>query len=199
MQSGLTLMVLFVLGGGLFLHGMVEAADFHLPKAKVAKIGGLIAALAGLAAGWLVSFKKADHPLTVFIQNNYPVGGGYGSLVVAPVMKLASFCRNTDEGIHQFVLSIGRSVLKGASGVDTADRRIHRGVHGVGRFGLRLGDWSQRSDEQGINGAISGLVESVQKMGQQGRKTQSGLVHRELMWSVWGMVAFLMLMILTLM
>jgi NADH-quinone oxidoreductase subunit L len=198
MQGGLIAMVLFVLGGGLFLHGMVAAADFHLPKAGTAKIGGLIAALVGLAAGWLASFKKADHPLTVFIQNNYPVGGGYSSLVVAPVMKLASFCRKTDEGIHQLVLGIGRSVLKGASGVDTADRRIHRGVPGVGRFGLRLGDWSQRSDEQGINGAISGLVESVQKMGQQGRKTQSGLVHRELMWSVWGMVAFLILMILTL-
>lgn len=198
MQSGLTLMVLFVLGGGLFLHGMVEAADFHLPKAKVAKIGGLIAALAGLAAGWLASFKKADHPLTVFIQNNYPVGGGYSSLVVAPVMKLASFCRKTDEGIHQLVLGIGRSVLKVSSGSDVTDYQIHKEVHSIGRFGLKLGNWSQRSDEHGINGLISGLVESIKDMGKKGRKTQSGLVHRELMYSVWGMVAFLILMILTL-
>ncbi len=199
MQGGLIAMVLFVLGGGLFLEGMVSAADFHLPKSEVAKIGGLIVAIAGLATGWLASFKKVDHPITAYIRRNYPVGGGYQALTVAPVMKLAIWCRKADEGIHKLVLGIGRSVLKGSGGVDAADQKVHRGVHGVGRFGLTLGDWSQRSDEEGINGLIFGIVESVKKLGQQGRKTQSGLVHRELMWSVWGMVAFLMLMILTLM
>jgi NADH-quinone oxidoreductase subunit L len=198
MQAGLILMVLFVAGGGLFVNGMVSAAGFQLPKAEIAKIGGLIAALTGLAAGWLASFKKVGHPITAFIRTNYPVAGGYGTLAVAPIMKVAALCRKADEGIHQFVLSIGRSVLEGSSSVGTADQQVHKGVHGLGRFGLSLGDWSQRSDEKGIDGLIAGLVESIKQMGRQGRKTQSGLVHRELMWSVWGMVAFLMLMILTL-
>ncbi|MCW9706232.1 NADH-quinone oxidoreductase subunit 5 family protein [Fodinibius salsisoli] len=199
MQSGLILMVLLVVGGGLFLHSMIETAGFHLPKAKIAQISGLVAALAGLTVGWLASFQKIGHPITAYLRNNYPIGGGYHALVVTPVIKLAALCRRLDERLHQFVLKIGQSVLKLSSVVDTTDERVHESVHGVGRIGLTLGDWSERSDEQGINGLIFKIVESVKKMGRQGQQTQSGLVHRELMWSVWGMVAFLMLMILTLM
>lgn len=198
MQAGLATMIVFVVGGGLFLHGMITAADFHLPKAKVAKIGGLVAALVGLAGGWVASFKKADYSITSFIRKNYPVAGGYRTLAVAPVMKLASWCREVDESIHKLVLGIGRSALQLSGGAHKSDQTIHGGVQEVGRFGLTLGDWSQRSDEQGINGFISALTRGVQELGQESRKTQSGLVHRELMWSVWGLLAFVCLMLLTL-
>lgn len=199
MQFGFVLMVLLVLTGGLFVHPLVEMADFSWPKAKVAKISGLIAALAGLVGGWLMSAKRADHPVTEFIRDNYALAGGFQILIVQPVLKFAIICRKLDESIHQVVLKVGRGVLSFSSLPQSSDQHIHHGVHGVGRLGLWLSKWSERADEQGINGIIAALTDWVQKLGEYGRKTQSGLVHRELMWSVWGMFVFLMLMILTLM
>ena len=199
MQGGLLAMLVFVIGGGFLLHNMMEMAGFTLPKAQAAQIGGLLAALAGLVAGWLMAGKTYHHSAVKFIRNNYPLAGGYHVLVNRPVMQLARRCRRIDESIHRVVLQAGRSALKLSEAAGVSDGLLHRGVFGFGKFGLRLGNWSRRSDERGIDRLIAFLVAKVQALGRYGRRIQSGLVHRELLWSVWGLVVFVALMFLILM
>lgn len=199
MQVGLLAMLVFVIGGGFYLHGMNKMAGFAFPESQTAQISGLLVALTGLGAGWFISSKKYDTSITVFIRNNYSLAGGYRTLVNRPVMKLAGLCSRIDKNIHRFVLQAGRSALKLAEAAGVSDGFFHRGVLGFGRFGLKLGDWSEYSDEDGIDGLITVLVEKVQVLGSYGRRIQSGLVHSELMWSVWGLVVFVVLMFLTLM
>lgn len=198
MQGGLLVMVLFVAGGGLFLHALAEMTGYHLPTAKPAKIGGLVLALVGLAGGWFASINIANNPLTAFMRNNYPVGGGYRTLIVQPVLQLAQYCRKADRLIHRAVSKTGIGVRTLAGLLRASARTIHDAVYAVGHFTLYLASRADATDRQGINGVIRGLANRLQSMGHYGRQAQSGLVHRELMWSIWGMVAFLLLMFLTL-
>lgn len=198
MQTGLFAMVLFVAGGGLFLHKMVEMAHYTIPKDEIAKIGGLLVAIVGIISGWMATYKKIDRPLISFISNNYPIGGGYRTLVAQPVLKLAVYCSRADQYLHAAIVKIGSGALKLAALMRTSAQTIHKGVLGVGKFGLSLADWSYQSDQKGINELIAGLTGRIKALGQYGRQIQSGLVHKELMWSVWGMVAFLIVMMLTL-
>src|SRR5699024_4639396 len=112
MQGGLLAMLVFVAGGGFLLHNMTEMAGFILPEAQTAQVGGLLAALTGLGAGWLIAGKTYHRSAVTFIRNNYPLAGGYRILVNRPVMKLARFCSRMDARLHRVVLEAGRSALK---------------------------------------------------------------------------------------
>src|SRR5699024_7935829 len=112
MQAGLLAMLAFVAGGGFYLYRMADMAGFILPEAQTAQVGGLLAALTGLGAGWLIAGKTYHRSAVTFIRNNYPLGGGYRILVNRPVMKLARLCSRMDARLHRFVLQAGRSALK---------------------------------------------------------------------------------------
>jgi NADH-quinone oxidoreductase subunit L len=173
MHLGLGLMILLVLFGGLFLGRMVEIAHYHIPETEIAKISGILAAVAGLISGWFTRYQRVTHPVPVFMRDNYAILGGYRHIIVRPLLKMALFCGYIDKQIHHFVLKTGR----GGRWISSAFRRM---------------------DERGIDGFISGLTKNIRALGHYGRQIQSGLIHKELMWSVWGMVALIIIMILTL-
>ena len=77
------------------------------------------------------------------------------------------------------------------------DRAMAFVIDQIGTFNLNIGQWSQITDDRGIVEWIAGLVASIQRLGQYGRNIQSGLVHRELAWSVYGMILALIILSLT--
>jgi len=81
-----------------------------------------------------------------------------------------------------------RPVLAIARACDRLERALYEAVLAVGRISLALGRATRTSDELGIDGLIFALVRSTVTMGGRARRLQSGLIHRELAFTLTGTV-----------
>ena len=134
----------------------------------------------------------------MFFRDNYPVAGGYTNVIVQPFQMLATGANLIEQFLLQSVFEIGKAFLMLAHWLaNVADRAVSYVVDQIGAFNLNIGQWTQITDDRGIVEWIAGLVASVQRLGRYGRSIQSGLVHRELAWSVYGMILALIILSLT--
>ncbi|WP_347160332.1 NADH-quinone oxidoreductase subunit 5 family protein [Pontibacter chitinilyticus] len=193
MQLGLVALVVVVAFGGIFLERVALFAGYEIPTAGIAKIGGLAAALAGLAVGWYIRSARVFGGATGFLQKNYPVLGGYSALVAAPAMQVAYWCAAFDRQLHAFVLKAGAAANVFSQLAKTIDSAFRDVTWITGTESLSLGRYLRRLDDEGLEAGVSGVAASVKKLGKQARQLQSGLVHRELLWSVAGVAVLLLL------
>lgn len=153
-----------VLGVALGPLGSILGSE--LPEGLLAAALGLIAALTGLALGWLVPAKKLLGPAREAAGRGFRVGGGFDGLVARPALAFAR-------------------------ALDGFDRGVHVGVISVGRGAMALASASTSTDEHGIDGLIRTLVRGTRNLGSRARTLQSGLVHKELALAVVGGAAIL--------
>jgi len=123
---------------------------------------GLTAALSGLALGLLVAPARLLGPLRGLAQNGFAFLGGMDALVLRPALAISAAC-------------------------ERFERRLYAAVLGIGGITLSLGRFARRTDNEGIDGAIFGLVRQIVQTGTRARKLQSGLIHREMALTVIGM------------
>jgi len=198
MQLGLLTLVSAVVAGWLFLDPLVEVAGFSVPKDNIAMISGLVVASIGLVAGWFATTPIIKNRVWMFFRDNYPVAGGYTNVIVQPVQMLANGANQIETRLLQSVFTIGTVFLAvGRWLADVPDRATAYVIDWIGAFNLKIARLSGFTDDKGIVEGIARLVDSVQRIGYYGRKIQSGLVHRELAWSVYGMVFALIIILLT--
>lgn len=195
MRTGLLLLVLVIIAGGFFLKPVVKFMHFEMPHASTAIIAGIIAAVVGLAAGWFLLAKNYKSSVASFIRNNYSIAGGYDRLVVIPVLKTAGFFQLIERGIAFLVDETGKAFYGLAGFIYHIDKAIHLFINWLGKLYLQIGSLTRKSDESGIEEAIEGITEAVKNLGKESRKLQSGLVHRQLMWSVIGFIGFILIVI----
>jgi NADH-quinone oxidoreductase subunit L len=200
MLTGLAVLVAVVILGGFYVEPMVAASGFTIPKSSMAVIAGLVAAAIGLTTGWFVTAPVYRHRLWSFIQKNYPVIGGYKRLVVLPMDASANLLNAVETKLLQSVFGIGNLFLALARWLSGAiDNAVAFLVDRFGTLNLDIARLTQLTDDRGIVEWIAALVDSVQRLGKYGRGMQSGLVHRELAWSVYGMgLALIILLIINL-
>ncbi|WP_395085854.1 NADH-quinone oxidoreductase subunit L [Gracilimonas sp.] len=198
MHTGLLTLAAATAVGGLFLDPLVEEAGFSIPKGTLAMISGLVAAASGLPIGWFAPAPAFKKRIWMFFRDNYPVAGGYNRVVVQPMLALAKGFNAIETSLLQAVFVIGTAFLAIArwlsEGIDRATAYV---IDSIGAFNLNIARMSSFTDDKGIVEGIAGLVDSVQRLGHYGRKMQSGLVHRELAWSVYGMVFAFIIILLT--
>jgi NADH-quinone oxidoreductase subunit L len=127
----------------------------ELPESLIVAAVGLLLAVVGISAGWIVSADRLLGPLREPAARGFCVAGGFDGLFARPALVVAS-------------------------AVDRADAGLHRGVVAVGGAALALAEVSRLTDEGGIDRVIGGLVRGARSLGAQARGLQSGLVHREL-------------------
>ena len=189
MRAGLTLLVGGVVVGGGLLAPALRFVGLTLPENTTAQFSGLAAAVGGLGVGFLL-FRTADfrQPVLRFVQQNYPLAGGFPAVVGRPVLALAAGCRDFDERLHRLVLGIGQAVLGLASAGVGADAGLSGATRSVGHRTLALADRVRQSAEAGIAGAVDEVAVAVKKAGQLSRGAQSGLIHQELLWTVAGLL-----------
>ena len=142
--------------------GPIEAM-LGLPAADadstVVVVAGLLAAVTGLALGWLVPAPRLLGPVYPWAQRGLAIGGGLAAWVGRPVMAVARGC-------------------------DWLEGRLYAAVLNVGRSGLAVARLARTSDERRIDGLIFALVAGMRALGDRARALQSGLIHRELAVSV---------------
>ncbi|MBJ7274867.1 proton-conducting transporter membrane subunit [Marinobacter salarius] len=157
MRTGIWCLVILAVGLGL-AFGPVEAM-IDLPAPEAAGVGvvlsGLLAAVGGLALGWLMSARRLLGPIHHWAESGLPVAGGLTTLIGRPVMAVARGCER----------------LEG---------RLYDAVLGVGRAGQVVANYVRVGDEHGIDGLIFALVSGVRDLGARARTLQSGLIHHSL-------------------
>jgi NADH-quinone oxidoreductase subunit L len=116
---------------------------------------GLAAALTGLALGWLLPVAQLLGGLLPWAQRGFVVAGGMDGLILRPALAIAAACERLEQRLYNAVLAVGRA-------------------------NLSLGQSARRTDSDGIDGLIFGLVRRTIAIGAQARRLQSGFIHREL-------------------
>jgi NADH-quinone oxidoreductase subunit L len=190
MLVGLTGLAILATGLGLGVKPIGQLLNQEIPEDFVGIGLGLLAAGTGLAIGWLLPLERLPAFFKTIADRGFRLAGGWDRLLIRPLMLLAKAVGAVDTKLHSFILKSGRVVVAVARRLGQLDNRLHRGVIAVGRFNLWLANLSRRTDENGIDRFIGLLVNGFRRLGQNARRLQSGLVHRELLLTT-GAVALL--------
>ena len=161
MGAGLAGLVVLAVTLGAAFPFIEEVAGMKPPGSGLAVVLGLGAALSGLTLGWFVPMPRLLGPILPWAQTGFAVAGGFDGLMLRPALAIARGCERIERGLYDAVLA-------------------------VGRLNMTIGRGSHRSDEDGIDRLIFGLVRGTVALGARARRLQSGLIHRELALSVIG-------------
>ena len=172
MGVGLTVLVVLAATLGLVLPPVADLLGTEAPEETLITAAfGLVAALIGLAVGWVLSTSRLLGPLFGPAGRGFRVGGGFDGLVARPALAVAR-------------------------ALNALDRAIHAGVLAVGSVALTVANASRTTDEKGIDSLILALVRGTRDLGSRARELQTGLVHKELLFAaVGGALVFALLVV----
>lgn len=168
----------------------------HPPEDMVGLVLGLIAAGAGLLAGWGVPVPQLLGPLYGSAREGFRLHGGLVEFVAEPALAVGRWSDRFDRLLHERVLGFGRTALQVSQWSERVDTDMHRGVRGTGRSALGVAAATRLTDEAGIDGLIDRLVSGTRRLGVQARQLQTGLIHRELLYVVSGAAVIAVLILL---
>jgi NADH-quinone oxidoreductase subunit L len=156
----------------LALPPLAQLIVARLPEEfGLAALIGVVLAIGGLTLGWFVPAGQLLGPLREIAETGFRIDGGFDGLVARPALATARALDHLDRGIYTAVL-------------------------GVGRAGLTVAYASRLIDERWIDGLIAALVRGTRELGGRARELQSGLVHRELLIAVAGVVLIFTLLVI---
>ncbi len=161
MGAGIAVLVVLAIILGAGFPALEQLLEVELPVSYLAMALGLAAAASGLALGWFVPAAQLLGPVRPWALRGFAIAGGFDGLVLRPAMAIARVCERLERVLYNGVLAIGQS-------------------------NLELGFITRKSDEQGIDAMIFGLVRRTIAAGDRVRLLQSGLIHRELALTVIG-------------
>jgi NADH-quinone oxidoreductase subunit L len=170
MGAGFAALVALAATLGVAVKPVAHLVGEDLPGDLLTVVLGLVAALAGLALGWVVPAGRLLGPARETASAGFRVGGGFYGLVARPALASASALARFDDGV------------------------IHAAVLAVGRAGLAVAAASRLGDERGIDALIFSLARGTRSLGSRARELQSGLVHRELLLAATGAALILVVL-----
>jgi len=182
MRAGIWGLAIPAAGLGLAFGPLETILDLPAPETAgtVAIVLGLVAALVGLALGWLVPVQRLLGPAHQWAESGLEVAGGLTAWIGRPAMAVARGCDRLEDHLYAAALAIGHTALSIARGGERLEQRLYLAVLGVGRANLAVGRWVRSGDERGIDGLIFALVAGVRDLGARARTLQSGLIHHSL-------------------
>lgn len=195
MLVGLFILIAFVVAGGFFLEPLVKFAGYEIPSDMISKLAGITAAVSGLAAGWFLKERWFEGKVWNIIRENYIVAGGYQKLVAEPVLNLARLFYKVELFLLKLVEQTGIAFLTIAKSAFSMDNVLNRITDKVGNAGLQVSNASEMFEEKGVEAGVYGIASSIKESGRWGRKLQSGLVHKELVITVAGLLVLIFVLI----
>ncbi len=161
MIAGLAALALLAATLGAVVRPVADLLGLPVPEDTLGAWLDVAAAVAGVLAGGLCPIGRLLGSARPWAATGFRVGGGFDGLVARPALALARLC-------------------------DGADRALHRGVCEIGRGGLAVARAAAWTDERVIDGIIRELVVGTRGLGGRARRLQTGLVSRELVFTMGG-------------
>ena len=161
MIAGLAALALLAATLGLAVRPIAHLLGLPVPENTLSAWLDVAAAIAGVLAGGLVPIGRLLGPARPWAATGFRVGGGFDGLVARPALTLARLC-------------------------DRVDRALQEGVFGIGQAGLAVARAAAWTDERVIDGIIRELVAGTRDLGGRARRLQTGLVSRELAFTMGG-------------
>ena len=180
---------------GRFAPALEGLLGSTFPHATSATVVGLVAAGVGLAAGAFLRSERLLNGLWPAAEAGFRFGGGLAGLVARPVVRIARSVDRWDGALVGFVREVGRAGTSIAGTVERSSASLHRRALGLASAAMASARAARSADERGLVAANHGLVRRTRALGRAARRLQSGLVHRELAWSVGGAAGLLALLV----
>ncbi len=171
MIAGLAALALLAATLGLAVQPIAALLKVRLPGDTLSAELDLVAAVAGVLAGGLFPIGRLFGPARAWAATGFRVGGGFDGLVARPALALARLC-------------------------DEADRALLEGVFRTGRAGLAVARAAHWTDERVIDGVIRELVAGTRGLGGRARRLQTGLISRELLFTMGGVALVVALVLI---
>jgi NADH-quinone oxidoreductase subunit L len=168
MIAGLAALALLAATLGLAVRPITHLLGLLVPENALSAWLDVTAAIAGVLAGGLFPIGRLLGPARPWAATGFRVGGGFDGLVARPALALARLC-------------------------DRVDRALERGVRGIGRTGLVVARAAAWTDERVIDGIIRELIAGTRGLGGRARRLQTGLVSRELVFTLGGVALVVVL------
>ncbi|HEU5422836.1 MAG TPA: proton-conducting transporter membrane subunit [Nitrolancea sp.] len=195
MGAGLAALTGLAAALGLAVHPLAHLLNATLPENRVATLGALVLAVAGLALGATLPIARLLGPLRGWGERGFRLGGGFAGLVVHPALALARQADRLDQAIHRGVFAVGHGGIAVARAARTLDQVDERLAGSVGRLALALAQAARWTDEDAIDALIAGLVQRTRDLGARARRAQTGLVHQELLVAAGGAALLLVVLV----
>lgn len=195
MLTGLFILIVFIVAGGFFLKPLVRSAGYTISSDTISKIAGIAVAIAGLSLGWFLKENWFESKAWSIVRDNYSIAGGYQKLIAAPVLKLADVFYKMDLLLLSFTQQAGTVFLHVARFARKTDNIVYRIMNAIGETGLRLSNVSRTMEEKGVEAGVYGISSSIKESGRLSRKLQTGLVHKELVITVAGVLVLIFILI----
>jgi NADH-quinone oxidoreductase subunit L len=181
MAAGMAALVALAVVLGTVFVPLEQLLDAEMAEAGLAApVLGLGAALSGLALGWFVPVARLLGGLLPMAQGGFVVAGGIDGLVLRPALAISAACEQLEQRILSIVYGIGHTAFGLTTFIAAVERWLYSAVLAIGRANLSLGQSARRTDRDGIDAAIFGLVRRTIETGARARRLQSGFIHREL-------------------
>ena len=195
MLAVLFILIVFIVAGGFFLEPLVNSAGYTISSDTISIVAGITAAIAGLSVGWFLKENWFEGKSWSVVRDNYSIAGGYQKLIAEPVLKLADVFYTIDLLLLSFTQQAGAFFLHVAHSARKTDNIVYRIMNAVGETGLQLSNVSRTMEEKGVEAGVYGISSSIKESGRLSRKLQTGLVHKELVITVAGLLVLIFILI----
>lgn len=182
-----------VLAAGVF--PFESYLDAHIPIHITTVVLSILATGLGLGGGWLVAASERSAVLNPIATVRASLTGIQQPLVIAPALRLAASCDRVDTWLHHRVESVGSAGLLLSHMTQRVDDRDHSGVEAMGRGAMSTGWLTRHTDDDGIDRFIAWMVADVRKLGGRAREIQTGLISRELAYTVAAVVVLVAILV----
>lgn len=195
MLTAIFILIAYIVAGGFFLEYVVTFAGYELPSDSLSKIVGIVTAVAGFATGWLLKESWFNGKVWNTVRDNFSISGGYHHLVVKPTLAFAGYVYKIELLILHVVQKTGTAFLQIAHATFNTDKLLNKLMIGMGTAGVALSNSTKSFEEKRVEAGVYGVSATVKESGRWGRKLQSGLVHKELVITVAGMLVLIFILI----
>lgn len=221
MYFGIAGLVFFVLTFFLFFPLLEEVVGFEAIEGNLPLLLGLTFGVIGLTVGWIWKDSLIPKNLTAILQNGFYISSKLDSLfinatqlitnklvsveefLVSLPQKTAIYALQISQRLSQIdllltqqIFGIGRTNLSLSNFLNqSVDFLLTEQTFGIGKANLYISNITNNSGETFINGIINYVVTEVRQLGTFARRLQTGLIHQEMAYALYGAIFMIVIYI----